>query len=154
MVFPKISTWAFFWPSTYFIIWYYIELICVPLFLLSRSQTISNTYILPVGNTPYRKRRNTRTICITPPLQSILEEGLHSRQSFWVRLTNQFDASTQKTPQETKATTNKFQTFKANINWSTQQDCCTYEYDMASVVLCEISSTHNPTQTNQPTTQP
>ena len=38
--------------------------------------------------------------------------------------------------------------FKANINWSTQQDCWTYETDMASLVLCEIHST------NSPTTQP
>ena len=29
-----------------------------------------------------------------------------------------------------------------------------YEYGIASLVLCEINSTHNPTQTNQPTTQP
>ena len=43
---------------------------------------------------------------------------------------------------------------KANINWSIQQDFCTYEYDMASLVLCEINSTHNPTQTYKPTTQP
>ena len=59
--------------------------------LLSRSHTISNTYILPVGNTLYRKRHITRTICVML-LQSILEAGLHSRPSFWVRLTNQFDA--------------------------------------------------------------
>ena len=66
---------------------------------MSRSHTISNTYILPVGNTPYRKRHNTRTICITP-LQSILEESLHSRQSFLVKLTDQFNAFfNPKTPQ-------------------------------------------------------
>ena len=60
------------------------------LLFLSKIHTISSTYTLPVGNTPYRKRHNARTICITP-LQSILE-GLHSRQSVWVRLINQFDA--------------------------------------------------------------
>ena len=59
------------------------------LIFLSRSHySISNTCILLVGNTHYRKPHNTRTIC-TMPLQSILEEGLHSRQSFLVRLTNQ-----------------------------------------------------------------
>ena len=36
--------------------------------------------------------------------------------------------------------------FKANINWSAQQDYCTYEYDMASLVLFEISSTQCTTQ--------
>ena len=41
--------------------------------------------------------------------------------------------------------------FKANMNWSTQQDCCTYEYEVVALVLREINSTHNPTQTNQPT---
>ena len=74
------------------------------LFFLSGSHTISNTHILPVGNTPYRKRHNTRTTrCITP-LQSILEAGLHSRQSLLVRLTNQFDAFfIPKNASETKA---------------------------------------------------
>ena len=41
------------------------------------------TYTSPAGNMPYRKRHNTRTICITP-LQSILEYGSHSRQTFFV----------------------------------------------------------------------
>ena len=63
-------------------------------------------YILPVGNTPYRKPHNARTICTTP-LQSILEAGIHSRQSFLVRLTNHFDAFVNpKNASETKATTN------------------------------------------------
>ena len=46
------------------------------------------TYILRAGNTPYRKRPNTRTTCITP-LQSTLEEGLHSRRSFVVKRSKQ-----------------------------------------------------------------
>ena len=69
------------------------------LFFLIRSHNISTTYILPVGNTPYRKPRNTRTTCATS-LQSILESGLHSRQSFSV---NQFDAFNPKNASETKA---------------------------------------------------
>ena len=77
------------------------------LFFLSRSHSISNTRILPAANAPYRKRHNTRTVCITP-LQSISEEGLRSRQSFLVRLSNHFDAffDPKKAP-ETKAT-NKY----------------------------------------------
>ena len=83
------------------IIW--IKKMC-NLFFLSKSHTISNTHISPVGNTPYRKPHNTRTMC-TIPLQSILEAGLHSRQSFLVRLTNQFDAFfNPKNAPETKAT--------------------------------------------------
>ena len=97
------------------------------MFFLSKSHTISTTHILPVGNTPYRKPRNTRTICTTP-LQSVLEAGLHSRQSFLVvRLTNQFDAFfNPKNASETIAT-NKQQMFKANINNRSQQEllsCC------------------------------
>ena len=58
----------------------------------------------PVGNTPYRNPHNTRVVCTTP-LQSILEAGFHSRQSFLVRLTNQFDAFfNSKNAPETKAT--------------------------------------------------
>ena len=77
------------------------------LFFLSRCHIISTTSFLPVGNTPYRKPQNTRTICTTP-LQSILEAGLRSWQSFLVRLTSQFDAFfIQKNASETKATTNK-----------------------------------------------
>ena len=79
-------------------------------------------YILPVENTPYRKLRNTRC---TTPLQFILE-GLHSRQSVLVRLTNQFEAFfNPKNAPETKAT-NKYQMFKANINNSRQEllYCC------------------------------
>ena len=53
-------------------------------------------------------------------------------------------SSTRKTPQRRKLL-QKNEIFKANINWSTQQDCCTYGYDMASLVLWEINSTHNPT---------
>ena len=48
------------------------------LFFLSRCHIISTTSFLPVGNTPYRKPQNTRTICTTP-LKSTLEAGLHSR---------------------------------------------------------------------------
>ena len=77
------------------------------MFFLSRSHTISNTHILPLGSTPYRKRHKTRTIVCITPLQSILEEGLHSRQYIYIyiyifffsRLNDQFDASTRKTPQ-------------------------------------------------------
>ena len=72
-----------------------------------------------------------------------------------VRLANHFDAFfNPKNASETKGNTNKYLMFKANINSSTQQDYCTYEYDMVSLVLFEINSTHNSTQTNQPTTQP
>ena len=35
-----------------------------------------------VGNTPYGRDHTSRTIYVTP-LQSILDESLHSRQSFW-----------------------------------------------------------------------
>ena len=38
-------------------------------------------YTLAVGNTPYGKRHTSRTISMKP-LQSILEESLHSRPSF------------------------------------------------------------------------
>ena len=73
----------------------------------------SNTYILPAGNTPYRKRQETRTIYITP-LESILDEGLHSRQYCLVRLNNQFNAFfNPKNASETKASTK-------NIKCSTQ----------------------------------
>ena len=73
-------------------------------------------------------------------------------QSFLGRLTNEFDGVfNPKNVSGTKATTNKKQMFKAIVNWSTQQDCCTYEYDMASLVLCEYNSNHNLTQTNQRT---
>ena len=72
------------------------------------------THILPVGNTPYRKRHSSsRTICITPPLLQSILEGLRSWQSFLVRLTNLFDAFfNRKTPQRRKLLTlqinNKF----------------------------------------------
>ena len=60
-------------------------------------------YLLPARNTTNRKRHHTQTICITP-LQSILEEGSHSRQSFLARLTNRFDAFfNSKNASETKA---------------------------------------------------
>ena len=54
---------------------------CYYFFFLSRSYTNSSIFVLAVGNTPYGKRRNSRT---ESPfwLQSILEESLHSRQSF------------------------------------------------------------------------
>ena len=46
----------------------------------------------------------------------VLEEGLHSRQPFLVRLTNQFDDFfNPKNASETKATTNN-KMFKANID--------------------------------------
>ena len=64
-------------------------------------------------------------VCFTP-LQSILEEGLHSRQSFLVRLTNQFDAFfNPRNATETKAAS-KYQMFKANIDSSQQEllSCC------------------------------
>ena len=51
--------------------------------------------------------------------QSILEVGLHSRQSLLVRLTNQFDAFfSPKTASETKAPNNE-EMFKLNTNNST-----------------------------------
>ena len=56
-----------------------IYLFC--LFFLSRSYTNSSIFILAVGNTPYGKRRNSRT---ESPFwwQSNWEESLHLRQSF------------------------------------------------------------------------
>ena len=114
---------------------------------MSRRHTISNTYILPAGNTPYRKRHNTRTMCITP-LQSILEEGLHSRQSFFVRLTNQFDAFVNpKNASETKATTNKYQMFKTNINSSAQQNRTSMIW-RPSTYAKSIQPNSKPKQTN------
>ena len=72
------------------------------MFFVSRSHNISNTHILPVGKTPYRKPCNTRTICTTH-LQSISEPGLHSRHSFLVKLPNQRDAFfNPKTPERRK----------------------------------------------------
>ena len=93
-------------------------------FFLSRSHVISDTYILPVvGNTPYRKHHNTRTICITP-LQSILVEGLHLRQYFLVRLTNQFHALLNpKNASETKAT-NKCRCSKQIFMMAVSRDSC------------------------------
>ena len=69
------------------------------LFFSSRSYTISSVYMLAVGNTPYGKRHTSRTMSVTP-LQSILEESFHSRQSFWhYRQINSTLSSTPKTPQ-------------------------------------------------------
>ena len=60
--------------------------------------------MLSVGSTSNRKPHNTQTIR-TKPLQYMFEEGLHSRQSFMVRLTNQFDAFFDpKNASETKST--------------------------------------------------
>ena len=118
------------------------------LFFLSRSHTISTRYILPVGNTLYRKPHNTRTICITP-LQSTSEAGLHSRQSFLVRLLHQFDAFfNPKKASDTARTkaTNKQQVFKANINNNRQQEllsCCFCDHvspniNMLWLLLCYL----------------
>ena len=89
------------------------------------------------------------------PLQSILEV-LHSRQSPLVGQTDQFVPSfNPKNASETKAVANIQQIHvQRNIIWSTQQDFCTYEYDISSLVLDEIIWTHNPTQTYQITTHP
>ena len=77
------------------------------LYLFWAEAILFPTYVLPAGHTPYWKRHNTRAMCITP-LQPILEEGLHSRQSFLVRVTNQFDAFVNpKNASEKKATRNK-----------------------------------------------
>ena len=75
-------------------------------FFLSRSRTISNTCILPAGNTPYWKSKTREQYDVLRLCSlSYLEEGLHSRQSFLVRLTNQFDAFfNPKNASETKAT--------------------------------------------------
>ena len=103
--------------------------------------TISNTYILPTGKTPCQKHRNTPAKnTVTPdqyvltPLQSMLEAGLHSRQSFLVGLTTQFDAFfNPKTASETGAP-NKEQMFEVDTNNCTinsQQEllcCCFYDH--------------------------
>ena len=81
------------------------------IFFLSRSNTISSIF-LAVGNTPYGKRHISRTK-LGNPLQSIFEESSRSRQSFWVLLSNQFDAFfNQKNTSDTNATNNTPPTWK------------------------------------------
>ena len=83
---------------------YELKNLCFVLF--EQKPSYSYHIYIPVGNTPYRKRHVTRTISTTPQ-QSIVEEGLHSPQSFLVRLTNQFGAFfNPKNASETKATNN------------------------------------------------
>ena len=53
---------------------------------------------------------------------------------------------TRKTPWRRKLWINSKQ---ININWSTKQDCCTYECDMASPGLCLSQPTTQPKRTNQ-----
>ena len=70
-----------------------------------------------------RQERRPTENTVTPdqyvltPLQSILEAGLHSRQSFSVGLTTQFDAFfNPKTASETGAP-NKEQVLKVDTTW-------------------------------------
>ena len=60
---------------------------------------VYSVYILAAGNTPYVKRRASRTMSATP-LQSIFEQSLHSPLSFWSYWhLNSTHFSTRKTPQ-------------------------------------------------------
>ena len=95
------------------------------LVFLSRSHTISNTYILRVASTPYRQPHNTPTIC-TMPLQSILEAGLHSRQSFLARLTYLIRRFLQ--PERRPRHESYKQITKANIDNSSQQELLSYYF--------------------------
>ena len=120
------------------------------LFFLSRSHTIFTTYIFPVGSTPYRKTHNTRWY--VPRIFSLSQKtNIQGNLLWWYRIFNSTLPPTRETPQTRKMLQiqNKYM-FEANTNWSTLQDFCTYEFDMASLVLFNPQSnpnipTHNPT---------
>ena len=68
---------------------------------MSRSYTGTTSsvhIILAVGNMPSGKRQTSRTISATPLQSILLEESLHSRQSFWYDT----DKSIQRIPQPEK----------------------------------------------------
>ena len=101
-------------------------------FFLSRSYTISSIciyiYILEVGNTPYGKRHASRTISVTP-LQSIFEESLHSRQSFWYNWQiNSTHSSTRKTPQRRTLPITLRQIEKRTSYHATDRSCLTLNF--------------------------